>query len=122
MSALFPEPTDPGRSGYLDAADRIKPGDTLLIRFPSEAACRSSAFKRAATRHGLSVAQAKEYVALARWFSPDMRPRIFSDVQISYTVLTEAARDYSSPIRLITSAGTSFAQWSMLRRVKDGSA
>ncbi|MFI8399654.1 hypothetical protein GTY86_07205 [Streptomyces sp. SID5770] len=116
MSALFPEPTDPGRSGYLDAADRIKLGDTLLIRFPTEAACRSSAFKRAATRHGLSVAQAKEYVTLARWFSPDMRPRIFSDVRISYTVLREAARDYSR------SNMPDHQRWDVLRSMIDAAA
>lgn len=53
----------------LDSAGRIALGDTLLAQFPTEAAYHSGAFKRAATRYGLSVARAREYVALARWFS-----------------------------------------------------
>ncbi|MER6449449.1 hypothetical protein [Streptomyces venezuelae] len=95
MTALFPEPASPAPYGDLDAAARIKVGDALLVQFPSDAACRSSAFKRAAARHGLQAARAREYVALAQWFSPDMRARIFTDVQVSYSVLREAACDYS---------------------------
>ncbi|GGZ13427.1 hypothetical protein GCM10010387_01820 [Streptomyces inusitatus] len=95
MSALFPEPTDHDRLGDLDAAGRIEVGDTLLSQFPTEATWRSEAFKHAANRHGLQPSKAREYVVLARWFSSDMRTRIFSNVQVSYTVLRDAARDYS---------------------------
>ncbi|MFJ4969763.1 hypothetical protein [Streptomyces sp. NPDC088755] len=116
MSALFPEPTDLDRSGDLDAASRIVLGDTLLAQFPTETACRSSNFKRAAARQGLSVARAREYVALARWFSPDMRERIFSEVQVSYTVLREAARDYSR------SGMPDHQRWDALRSMIDSAA
>ncbi|MFJ8772492.1 hypothetical protein [Streptomyces microflavus] len=116
MSALFPEPTDPDRSGDLDAAGRIALGDTLLTQFPTEAACRSGTFKRTATRYGLSVARAREYVALARWFSPDMRARIFSEVQVPYTVLREAARDYSR------SGMPDHQRWDALRSMTDSAA
>ncbi|MEK9519618.1 hypothetical protein MIU24_09430 [Streptomyces venezuelae] len=116
MSALFPEPTNPDRSVDLDAASRIEIGDALLAQFPDEAACRTNAFKRAATHRGLSVRRAREYVVLARWFSPDMRTRIFSDVQISYTVLREAARDYSR------SGMPDHQRWDALRSMIDSAA
>ncbi|MFE2310241.1 hypothetical protein [Streptomyces sp. NPDC059411] len=116
MSALFPEPASPAPAGDLDAAGRIEVGDALLVQFPSDTACRTSAFKRAATRYGLPVARAREYVALARWFSPDMRARIFANVQVSYSVLREAACDYSR------SGMPDHQRWDALRSMIDTAA
>ncbi|GHA52676.1 hypothetical protein GCM10010303_75690 [Streptomyces purpurascens] len=70
-------------------------GDELLREFPEESSRHSLTFKRAASRFKLSASAGRDCVALAKWLSAPMRDQVFGRVSVSYSVLREAAFDYS---------------------------
>ncbi|MEW2133625.1 hypothetical protein [Streptomyces sp. NPDC005435] len=95
MSVLFAIDQPQGPARDLSARSRVALGDRLFRDFPDEPGRRSPAFKRAAARLGVSAQVGRECVALANWLSAPMRDLVFGPVSISYSVLREAAFDYS---------------------------
>ncbi|WP_159041780.1 hypothetical protein [Streptomyces aureus] len=95
MSTLFSIDQPRGSMAELDAPTRIAIGDELLREFPDKGGWRSTAFNRAASRLKVSVDLGRDCAALAKWLSLPMRDHVFGRVSVSYTVLREAAFDYS---------------------------
>lgn len=79
----------------LDASTRVAIGDELLRQFPDEVGRHSAAFKRAASRLKVTASTGRECTVLAKWLSAPMRDHVFGRVSVSYSVLREAAFDYS---------------------------